>query len=179
VTLLLASCAVAACGASGGSEADGDPTRTGPAASAASSAATTSGPLTLAELARHPCRAIDDEDAHPSRLWVFTEPTETNYDAKSCQWGARGGLVSFTPYASTDETKAEKFQHLSRKNISGYRALLGINTDHGRDTYVLLVSVGGNQSFRLTVIPPVEDAPGPDAPTLATRFAKAILSHLQ
>ncbi|MFI6013594.1 DUF3558 family protein [Streptomyces sp. NPDC051243] len=198
MVLLLASCAVTACDAQGSSGADGDATRTspaaaGPAASTASSTVSapaptasvspsstaTGGPLTLAELVSRPCRAIDDEDARPAKLGIFTEGTETDYDAKSCQWGARGGLVSFTPYASKDQTRAEEFQHLTRKNIGGHRALLGSITDHGRETYVLLVSVGKNQSFRLMVLPPVEDTPGPDAPTLATAFAETILSHLR
>ncbi|KAB8194294.1 DUF3558 domain-containing protein [Nonomuraea phyllanthi] len=199
VALFLASCAVAACGTQEGSRTGGDTHRpsgttpTSPAASAAASGAGTptptgsirpsataaDGPLTLAELAQHPCRAIDDEDARKSKLWIFVDGTQPNYDTKSCQWGARGGLVTFTPYTSTDQTKAEKFKHLTRKNISGHQALLGSSTDHGRETYVLFVSVGRKQSFRLMVLPWGEDVPGPDAPTLATNFAKAILSHLR
>ncbi|WBB64331.1 DUF3558 family protein [Streptomyces sp. WMMC500] len=192
VALLLASGAAAACDAGGENKAgggnprprDASATPSGAGTSAATGSTTppstvSGGPLTLAELARRPCRAIDDEDTGSSKLGIFTDATETNYDAKSCQWGARGGLVSFTPYTSTDQTKAEKFKHLTQKNISGNRALLGGITDHGRETYVLLVSVGGNQSFRLMVVPLGEDAPGPDAPTLATNFAKAILTHLK
>ncbi|MEO3887022.1 DUF3558 family protein [Nonomuraea sp. B5E05] len=199
VALFLASSAVGACSAQDGSRTGGDTHRpsgttpTSPAASAASTDAGTPAPtgsvkpsstaaggrLTLAELAQHPCRAINDGDARKSKLWIFVDGRQPNWDAKSCQWGARGGLVTFTPYTSTDQTKAEKFKHLTRKNISGHRALLGSSTDHGRETYVLFVSVGRKQSFRLMVLPWGEDVPGPDAPTLATKFAKAILSHLR
>lgn len=69
--------------------------------------------------------------------------------------------------------------HLTRRSIGGNRALLGSITDHGRKTYVLLVSVGGNQSFRLSVLPGPEDAPGSDGPKLAIDSAKAILAHLR
>lgn len=192
--VLVASCAATACGAGGASEADRDATLTSPAPTPTTptatptatptgagkpSSTTPGGPLTLAELARRPCLALDDEDVRSANLRIFTDGTETNYDGKSCQWGAGGGLVSFTPYASKDQTKAAEFSHLTRRNISGGRALLGSVTDHGRETYVLLVSVGANQSFRLDVLPGEGDVPGPDGPTLATDFAKAILSHLR
>ncbi|MGP4013136.1 DUF3558 family protein [Streptomyces sp. 4N124] len=174
--VLLVFCAASACDANGGSEADRDPTPTG---AGKPSSTVTSGPLTLAELSRRPCRALDDEDLRSAELFIFTEPVQPNYDAKSCQWGAGGGLVSFTPSASTDETKAAKYSHLTRRSISGHRALLGSVTDHGREMFVLHVSVGKNQSFRLSVLPGEEGAPGPDGPTLATDFAKAILAHLR
>ncbi|MEY9991051.1 hypothetical protein ABIE67_003083 [Streptomyces sp. V4I8] len=137
------------------------------------------GPLTLAALSRRPCLALDDADLRSARLRIFTDGTETDYDAKSCQWGAGGGLVSFTPYASKDQTKAAEFSDLTRRNISGNRALLGSVTEHGRTMYVLLVSVGGNRSFRLDVLPGEGDAPASDGPALATDFAKAILAHLR
>ncbi|MFJ8470005.1 DUF3558 family protein [Streptomyces swartbergensis] len=187
--MLLASGAATACGADGGSEAGGDATTsvpagtTGPAASPSGAAKPSStarrGPLTLAELVRRPCLALDDEDVRSASLRIFTDGTETDYGDKSCQWGAGGGLVSFTPYASKDETKAAEFSHLAGKNISGSRALLGSVMDHGRAMFVLLVSVGANQSFRLDVLPGEENAPGPDGPTLATDFAKAILANLR
>lgn len=196
--VLLTSCAATACGAGGASEADTGASPASPTATPASrtpspagptatptgdakpSGTTASrGPLTLAELARRPCLALDDEDLRSADLRIFTDGMETNYVDKSCQWGAAGGLVSFTPYASKDRTKAAEFSHLTRKNISGNRALLGSITDHGREMFVLLVSVGRNQSFRLDVLPGEGDVPGPDGPTLATDFAEAILSHLR
>lgn len=34
----------------------------------------TGGPLTLAELSRRPCRALDDEDLRSTELPIFTDP---------------------------------------------------------------------------------------------------------
>ncbi|UUU25522.1 hypothetical protein [Streptomyces sp. DSM 40750] len=87
--------------------------------------------------------------------------------------------MSFTPYASKDETKAAEFSYLARKNTSGSRALLGSVTEHGREMFVLLVSVGANQSLRLDALPGEENVPVPDGQTLATDFAKAILANLR
>jgi hypothetical protein len=128
----------------------------------------------LAALVRHPCRALTDEDT--ARLSVAIDGSETDLDGASCQWGARGGLVAFTPYASNDQTAGAKYRHLTRKTVDGHRAMLGTHQSGGACTMV--VAVGSHQSFRLIVAPFGEDAPGPDAPTVATDFAKAILAHL-
>ncbi|GCB43828.1 hypothetical protein SNL152K_1112 [Streptomyces sp. NL15-2K] len=135
---------------------------------------------TFAELAKRPCLAIDDEDAGLTRLAVFVEGTENHYKGNptSCQWGARGGLVDFTPYASTDLTADEKNQHLTRQRINGHRVLLGTVSRGEKTSHIAYVAVGTRQSFRLMVTPFGEDAPGPDALTLTTNFTKAILAHL-
>ncbi|TDD69792.1 DUF3558 domain-containing protein [Actinomadura rubrisoli] len=153
--------------------------------SAGSSAATpasspSAAARTLAELVEHPCRAIDPKDAGPGDLGIFIEGREEDLqnNPKSCEWGARGGMVSFTPYPSTDMTKDKRFQNLTAEEISGHRALLGTPTSRGKGMCIAFVSVGSGQSFRLMVSPFGGNAPGPAAPVLATNFAMAILSHL-
>ncbi|UUU25521.1 hypothetical protein [Streptomyces sp. DSM 40750] len=92
--MLLASGAATACGADGGSEAGGDATTvpastTGRAASPSGAVKPSStarrGPLTLAELVRRPCLALNDEDVRSANLRIFTDGTETDYGDKSCQ----------------------------------------------------------------------------------------------
>ncbi|NUQ97974.1 MAG: DUF3558 family protein [Streptomyces sp.] len=136
---------------------------------------------TLAELAAHPCLAIDDEDAGPAKLYVAIAGAETHYKGvpKSCEWGARGGLVDFIPYPSTDLTLDKRYRNLTPRNVAGHRTLLGTPTEHAEGSCVALVAVGPSQSFELLVTPFGKDAPGPDVPTVATNFAKVILSHLQ
>ncbi|WP_344891011.1 hypothetical protein [Actinomadura meridiana] len=86
--------------------------------------------------------------------------------------------MDFTPYPSADKTKDKSLQNLTRKKISGHRALLGTPTKRPKGTCIAFVSAGSGQSFRLMVVPFSEDAPGPSAPVLATNFAEAILKHL-
>jgi hypothetical protein len=185
--VLVAPTLVAGCG-TGKEVSESKPTkapRSDPSASSGSRAAVPSGSPsgsvhTFAELVKQPCLAIDDEDAGPTRLSIIVEGTQTHHKGNptSCQWGARGGLVDFTPYASTDLTMDEEYQHLTRRKIQGHRVLLGTVSRGEKTSHIAYVAVGARQSFRLMVTPFGEGAPGPDALTLATNFTKAILAHL-
>lgn len=157
----------------------GTPTRsTGGTATPASSPSASA--HTLAELAEHPCLAIDPKDPGADGLHIIIDGSEERYrdNPNSCQWGAQGGMVSFTPYPSTDMTKDKELQHLTAKKFLGQRALLGTPKKHAAGSCIAYVSAGAGQSFRLIVTPFNEDAPGPDAPVVAANFAKAILKKL-
>ncbi|MEV5330275.1 DUF3558 family protein [Nonomuraea fastidiosa] len=187
MALLVALCAVSACGAQGGGTseerpagltASATPSATGtpaPTGSASPSSTAVGGKLTLSELARNPCRAIDEED----RLGIVINDSEPNNGRQSCRWAAYRYVVAFIPHTSTDLTKAAKYRHLTRKTISGHRAMLGVSEALDRKMYRLFVSAGKKQSFELQVLP-VNEGTQPVSPTtVATRFAKAILSHLR
>ncbi|MFD0003179.1 DUF3558 family protein [Streptomyces sp. NPDC127178] len=149
--------------------------------SPAPSPSPSSAPDTLTELAERPCLALDDDDTGPGKLYVVFEGTEKQYKdtPKSCQWGAQGGLVDFTPHPEADLTEDKRYRDLTPRTIAGRRALLGTPSRHSEGSCIAFVSAGNGQSFQLTVVPFGEGAPGPDAPTLATNFAKAILAHLK
>ncbi|MFC6019470.1 DUF3558 family protein [Plantactinospora solaniradicis] len=177
--LVAASVMVAGCGGEG----DGDEPRTAgttPAstvttpAQAATPSTTVAGPAaTLAELARQPCRALDQQDS--GKLGIIIEGSETDLDGKSCQWGILDGVVAFTPYPSVDQTAAKEFRHLKQIKIDGHRAVQGTTARGGCTT---LVAIGARQSFRLIASPLGEDAAGSKSCPRNTTFATAILAHL-
>lgn len=175
VALLAAAVLVAGCGPSRDDAASPKP--------AASSASTPAPSVTasdvahsLTELARQPCRALSPEDNH--ELFVVLDGQETDLGGKrACQWGAMGGLVSFTPYPSTDRTTSPQFRHLTPRKIGGHRAKVGVF--ERTDGCVMVVAVGTSRSFEILVVPFGEGAPGPDVRTVATNFATAIVRHLR
>ncbi|UWE10328.1 DUF3558 domain-containing protein [Actinacidiphila bryophytorum] len=186
--LFVASATVAGCdGGRGGTSHVANGTR--PSASASSSASRsgtaptahpTSSTHSLAELTQHPCLAVSDTDGGVGKLYIAIEGVETmpKGDPKSCQWGAVGGLVSFTPYTSTDLTKDTRFRDLTHKSVSGHRARLGTYQRDG--SALMVVAVGAGQSFRLIVTSFGDGAPkGPGTVGLAEEFAEAIVSHLR
>lgn len=136
---------------------------------------------TFAELAKHPCLAVNEDDTGPAKLWIGMEGTESHLGdgPTSCQWGAVGGLVDFAPYPSSDLTTDSRFRDLTHAPVSGHRTRAGTFPDHDAGV-ALFVSVAPHQSFRLLVTPFGGNAPkGPGPLGLAENFAKAILSHLR
>ncbi|MBE1484937.1 DUF3558 family protein [Plantactinospora soyae] len=148
-------------------------TATSPTHTATPSTATAGPAATLAELARQPCRALDQQDS--SRLGIIIEGSETDLDGKSCQWGVLDGLVAFTPYPTVDQTTAAEFRHLKQTKIDGRRAVAGTTSRGGCTT---LVAISAKQSFRLIASPLGEEAAGSKSCPLNTTFATAILAHL-
>jgi hypothetical protein len=184
VALLVVAVVVTGCGANRDGPRSTDTAPSGPSQSSSplpTSSTTASSSYSLADLAQQPCLALSQEDLR--RFNVFIDARETNDSGKACQWGVQGGLVSFTPNTSTDQTTDAKLQHLTPRKIDGHRALLGIPNDpehpERNKGCSLFVSAGANQSFRITAVPFGEDARGPDACTLASDVAAAIVAHLR
>ncbi|MBF9134621.1 DUF3558 family protein [Plantactinospora sp. S1510] len=172
------SLAVAGCGSGDPDEPDTAgttpaPTVTTSAETAPPSTVAASPAATLVELARQPCRALDQQDS--GKLGIIIEGSETDLDGRSCQWGTATGLVAFTPYPSVDQTAAQEFRHLKQTTIDGRRAVAGTTTRGGCTT---LVAIGARQSFRLIASPLGEDTAGSKSCPLNTTFATAILAHL-
>ncbi|MBD0738723.1 hypothetical protein BGM09_35915 [Streptomyces sp. CBMA29] len=136
---------------------------------------------TLAELARHPCLAVNEDDTGPAKLWIGIDGSESHASGDSplsCQWGAVGGLVDFAPYTSADLTKDARFRNLTHESVSGHTARVGASSRDGSALMVVAVSPG--RSFRLIVTSFGDTAPkGPGPVGLAEDFAQAIVSHLR
>ncbi|MEU6848330.1 hypothetical protein ABZ901_00010 [Actinacidiphila alni] len=134
---------------------------------------------TLADLVKHPCLAVNEDDTGADKLYVGIEGRESDLGdgPRSCEWGAVGGLVDFAPYPSSDLTTDSRFSGLTHSPVSGHRTRAGSFKDGG---VALFVSLGPHASFRLLVTSFGGDAPkGPGSLGLAENFAKAILSHLR
>jgi hypothetical protein len=190
--LFLGSAAVAGCGGGSGvashaassahpsTSPSGSATAARTATASTASATPTSSTHTLAELAQHPCLAVSESDGAADKLYIAIEGAETTVrgDPTSCQWGAVGGLVSFTPYTSTDLTKDPRFRNLTHKTVAGHRARVGTFQDDG--SAAMVVAVGAGQSFQLIVTSFGAGAPqGPGTVGLAENFAEVIVSHLR
>jgi hypothetical protein len=175
--LVAASVVVTGCGGDpdepGTAETTPAPAVTTPARTTTPSATVAGPAATLAELARQPCRALDQQDS--GKLGIIIKASETDLDGKSCQWGVLDGVVAFTPYPSVDQTTSAEFRHLKQVKIGGHRAVEGTTTRGGCTT---LVAIGARQSFRLIASPLGEDTGGSKSCPLNSTFATAILAHL-
>lgn len=167
--------AIAACG---GSDAPAAPTTTVASTTTTTTTSTTTTSAapakpTLDALTTDPCAALTHDDA--VRLQVIIDGTK-DPDGKSCQWGAKGGLIQFTAYPQDDLTKEHPAKGLVTK-IEGHLAIMGQITDHGDTAYIAYVAIG-HGSFQLVATAFGPNAPGPDTPTVVKNFAKAIVKRL-
>lgn len=128
-------------------------------------------PHTLAGMARHPCRALDDADVRTLRI------RERSHEKRGahprCAWFVRGATALFAPQRSKNVTRLRLGPHARDFRLHGHR---GVQIFLRKNCYTL-VSVGAKASFAVIVYPRKHGST-----RLSRRFgilvATAIVAHL-
>lgn len=128
-------------------------------------------PHTLAGMARHPCRALDDEDIRTLRIRGRSH--EKHGAHPRCAWFVRGAATLFAPQRSKDVSRLHFGPQARHIRLHGHRSVQFFL----RKNCYTLVSVGSRASFAVIVYPRKHGSR-----RLSRRFgtlvATAIVAHL-
>ena len=129
----------------------------------------------LADLAGHPCLALDKQDFRVLGIVQSDEHDDSKTGRRVCQWLAADGLVELTAVPDGDLALALAHDRGAKPvEVAGHRA---VQATVNESCFFAVVAKAG-QSF-LVQVSPYPDRPGnSDACAAATRFAAAILAHL-
>ena len=178
---------VAACDLSVDRSRSSSPTTTSaaPTPTSTSTTATTTAPTSRplpagggVDLVRQPCAALTQDQAAVLGAQAAGEPIALDSDL-ACRWLFGTAIVAFLPSPDSDLTADPSLQRrTSPTTIGGHAARTGIQGTDAANC-IVLVSLGGGQSFELMLIP---NGPGPRGHALCdglgTDVAAAVLTNL-
>ncbi|MFI5592287.1 DUF3558 family protein [Amycolatopsis sp. NPDC051758] len=135
-------------------------------------------PVTLAALAEHPCRALDEKQL--AELLVLDgqsqEGGEEQTGFRQCQWTAAQGALLFGPHPALDMTADPRVADLEPGTLAGHRTLLGVDTT--RDRCMMYVAVAeGKSSFQVAIHPQGQNL-GMLGCDIIKRLATTVLGNL-
>jgi hypothetical protein len=153
-----------------------------PPVSATSTVSSTTGAapphLTLAELAQHPCRALDQKQM--ADLGVTDnqpqEGGEQETGFRQCRWQTARASLLFGAHPSADMTRDPQIAQLEPGQLDGHRTMLGVNS--ALDRCMMYVAVHDQQSFQVAIFPREGQHLGTAGCDTIKQLATAILHNL-